>query len=121
MSKYIYEENDIKNLDIIKGANVTLFKSENYKRMDYLKVNFKNKETILKGIDNISKTITDNVILRINNASYRIVDFEFYIFTESKEFQDPHTHKNKLQLQNGKLYLHGSGIDITFGEDRKRV
>jgi hypothetical protein len=42
------------------------------------------------------------------------VDFEFYSFSD--KFPDPYTHKNKLQLQNCKLYLHGSGIDITYGD-----
>ena len=31
---------------------------------------------------------------------------------------DPHTYKNDLQLQSNKLYLHGSGIDITFGDGK---
>ncbi|WP_069658331.1 hypothetical protein [Arcticibacter eurypsychrophilus] len=31
---------------------------------------------------------------------------------------DPHTYKNDLQLQSSKLYSHGSGIDITFGDGK---
>lgn len=77
-------------------------------------INFETKESILKSFDDIAETLTQKVNLKINNSFYRIVDFEFYTFSEN--LQDPYTYKNNLQLQNCKLYLHGSGIDITLGD-----
>jgi len=83
--------------------------------MDFLTVNYETQESILKSFDAIANKISKDIILKINNANYRIVDFEFYTFSE-KKFSDPHTYKHDLQLQNCKLYLHSSGIDITFGD-----
>lgn len=82
-----------------------------------MKINFENKETILRDIDSIAELLSNKTILKINDTSYRIVDFEFYVYSANKDFQDPHVYKNSLQLQNGKLYFHGSGIDITVGDE----
>ena len=82
--------------------------------MKFLNVNFESQNSILASFDNIADKISKDINLKINNAYYRLVDFEFYSF--SKALPDPHTYKNDLQLQNGKLYLHASGVDITFGD-----
>jgi len=82
--------------------------------MIFLNVNFENQETILQSFDRIADKISKDINIKINNAYYRLVDFEFYTYSEV--FPDPHTYKNDLQLQNGKLYLHSSGVDITFGD-----
>lgn len=82
--------------------------------MQFLDVNFENRNLILASVDKIAKKISKDIQLKINNTYYRIVDFEFYIFSE--KFPDPHTYKNDLQLEKGKLYLHASGVDITFGD-----
>lgn len=84
--------------------------------MNFLNLNFETKETILQGFDLIAEKIAKTVKLKINNSYYRIVDFEFY--TYSDVLPDPHTYKNDLQLKNGRLYLHASGVDITFGDER---
>jgi hypothetical protein len=82
--------------------------------MDIFKVNFETKESIYKSFDQIATKISKDINLKINDAYYRIVDFEFYVYSE--KFPDPHTYKNELQLQSSKLYLHGSGVDITCGD-----
>jgi hypothetical protein len=82
--------------------------------MELLNVNFDTYETILESIDTVAEKIVNNFCLKINNAFYKIIDFEFYIFSD--KFPDPHTYKNDLQLQNGKFYVHASGVDITFGD-----
>ena len=82
--------------------------------MKLLQVNFDNRETILNDFDRIADKFRKDVNIKINKSYYRITDFEFYTFSE--KFPDPQTHKNKLQLENGKFYLHSSGIDITFGD-----
>lgn len=80
------------------------------------KVNFESRETILQSFDRIADKFSTDIQLKINEAYYRIVDFEFYAFAD--KLQDPHTYQNELQLKNNKLYLHASGIDITCGDGR---
>ena len=82
--------------------------------MTLLNVNFENQETTLKAFDAIANKISRDINIKINQVHYRIVDFEFYVYSTS--LPDPHTYKNDLQLQNGKFYLHSSGVDITFGD-----
>ena len=82
--------------------------------MNFLHVNFENEVSILQGFDQIAEKISKGVLFRVNKAYYRILDFEFYCFGE--KFNDPHTYKNDLQLELGKIYLHASGLDITFGD-----
>jgi hypothetical protein len=82
--------------------------------MSLLNVDFESQETLLNSFDRIADKFGKDINIKINKHYYRIIDFEFYIFSNS--FPDPHTYKNDLQLQNGKFYLHASGIDITFGD-----
>ena len=78
------------------------------------KINFQSKTSILKSSDEIAEKIGKEIQLQINDAHYRLVDFEFYPF--AKELEDPHTYKNDLQLEFCKFYLHASGVDITLGD-----
>lgn len=84
--------------------------------MTFLNVNFESEEKTLESFDLIADKIARDINIKINNTFYRLVDFEFYTF--SKAIPDPHTYKNDLQLQTGKLYLHSSGVDITFGDGK---
>jgi hypothetical protein len=83
--------------------------------MIFPNINFETQQTILESFNRIADKISNDIIIKINKAHYRIVDFEFYTYSEI--FLDPHTYKHKLQLQNGKFYLHSSGIDITCGNE----
>ena len=82
--------------------------------MLFLKVNFETKETIFESFTLIAEKFSKDFKLKFNNNFYRITDFEFYSYSQA--LPDPYTHKDKIQLQNGKLYLHSSGVDITFGD-----
>ena len=82
--------------------------------MSFLNVNFENQETILQSFDRIAHKISKDIQIKINDARYRIVDFEFYTYSDA--MPDPHTYKSKHQLERGKFYLHSSGVDITFGD-----
>ncbi len=82
--------------------------------MNLLQVNFENKETILNDFERIAEKFCKDIYIKINRNSYRIVDFEFYAYSDN--FPDPQTHKNRMQLENSKFYLHSSGVDITFGD-----
>ena len=50
--------------------------------MNFLNVNYETKESILKSFDAIADKISKDIILKINQSSYRIVDFEFYTFSD---------------------------------------
>jgi len=82
--------------------------------MMHIQVNFDNQESILHSFDHIASRLANDIKLRINNAYYRIVDFEFYNYSDA--LPDPHTYRHPLQLENSKFYLHASGVDITFGD-----
>lgn len=82
--------------------------------MNFLKVNFDNQESIFKSFDHIAKKFANDIQIKINDAYYRVVDFEFYNYSEA--LPDPHTYQHPQQLENGKFYLHASGVDITFGD-----
>ncbi|TAE16119.1 MAG: hypothetical protein EAZ47_11525 [Bacteroidetes bacterium] len=87
---------------------------KNKLNMNFPKVNFENRDTVLFSFERIAEKFAHTVYLKVNNASYRLVDFEFYAFGNA--LPDPHTYKHEQQLAFGKLYAHGSGIDITFGD-----
>jgi len=84
--------------------------------MDFLKIDHGSRESILAGFDKIADKFSRDIQLKVNDAFYRVVDLEFY--TYSNTIPDPHTYKHDEQLQSCKLYLHGSGMDITFGDGK---
>ena len=87
-----------------------------YILMQFLKIEFQNEQTISQSLDSIANKFGNDIQVRINNAYYRVVDFEFYLYAEN--FPDPHTYKHSMQLQPGKFYLHASGVDITVGDEQ---
>jgi hypothetical protein len=84
--------------------------------MDFLTVDYHSQETTLASFDKIAEKLSRDIQLKINDTFYRIIDFEFYTFSQT--LPDPHTYEHDLQLQSNKLYLHGSGVDITFGDGK---
>jgi hypothetical protein len=84
--------------------------------MDFLKVNYSSRETTLASFDRIAEKFSRDIQLKVNDTYYRIVDFEFYTYSDN--ISDPHTYKHYEQLESYKLYLHGSGMDITFGDGK---
>ena len=63
----------------------------------------------------IATELMNEWVLKIQNATYRITELEFYI--RSSDHPDNYTHGHELQKKSGSWYFHGSGIDITFGSD----
>ena len=55
--------------------------------------------------------------LNVNHQVYKLVEIEFYY--NSNKHDDPFVHCDKMQKTNGQWYFHGSGIDITFGDNEK--
>ena len=84
--------------------------------MNFLQINHGNIETIEQSFLNIASHLFNDFKIQVNNHFYRLLDIEFYYFSEGK-FDDPYSHRNDLQKETGKWYFHESGLDITFGAD----
>lgn len=84
--------------------------------MDFLKINTTSSETIEQSFKAIADTLLKDFKIKVNNQFYRLLDIEFYYSHEGK-LVDPYIHGNDLQKETGRWYFHGSGIDITFGDD----
>jgi len=65
------------------------------------------------GFLRIATELMNNWILKTGNESYRICEIEFYLKSESHN--DTFVHGHDLQKEMGRWYLHGSGLDLTFG------
>lgn len=77
-----------------------------------LKIDSQNLEN---NFERIASEIMNDWILQIENSLFRITEIEFYF--KSDKHNDDYTHGHELQKKIGRWYFHGSGIDITFGND----
>lgn len=85
--------------------------------MEFLKINFQSKLEIQNQLEVAANKLLTEVLLQVNETYYRLVDIEFYVSTvDSEVFCDKFTHEHEQQKRNGHLYVHGSGMDITFGD-----
>lgn len=74
------------------------------------------KDNIERDFPRIASEIMNQWILKVNYAEYRIAEIEFYLHSDFHE--DSYSHRHVLQREKGRWYLHGSGLDITFGSDK---
>lgn len=65
--------------------------------------------------DEIAETVFFNFQIKAGNNQFRITEIEFYFYAENHK--DVFTHCNILQKKMGYWYFHGSGVDITFGNE----
>ena len=82
--------------------------------MDLLKIYHDSSESIIASFDRIAKELFTNYKLLVNESEYRLIDIEFYYY-DDKVFRDVYAHQHPSQLNSGKWYFHGSGVDITIG------
>jgi hypothetical protein len=73
-----------------------------------------NTQDIQTSFYDIADDLMNNWVLVANDHTYRIAEIEFY-FKDPASHEDSFTHGHALQKESGKWYLHGSGLDITFG------
>lgn len=78
----------------------------------------------------IARKLMNNTMLHVNHAKYRIVEIEFYLYSESHP--DVCTHRHPDQLEYEKWYFHRAslkpgakykggtfkGLDMTFGNGK---
>lgn len=82
--------------------------------MHILQINFESKASILQSFDSIAHKIGHDIILQVNKAKYRLVEFEFYCYAKGI-FEDPYTPVSDALFTSGKFYLHGDGFGISCG------
>jgi hypothetical protein len=71
-----------------------------------------------EGFQRIANDLLNNWVIKVEDALYRITEIEFYYRDEARNHDDSYVHGHKMQKQKGKWYFHGSGIDITFGNEK---
>jgi hypothetical protein len=73
-----------------------------------------------KWFDEIANELMNHNLLCVGNNHYRIVECEIY-YNNNKDHIDPFIHRHEKQLQNGTIYFHGFGVDLTFGDTEKNI
>lgn len=90
--------------------------------MDMLeRINYSNATSIKKSIYKIAAQLTSEYLLQVNDSYFLLTDIEFYIHTKDATHKDEYTHGHDQQLTHGQLYVHGSGFDITIGNNDEGV
>ena len=79
-----------------------------------LHINTSSKERVEESFFSVASRLMSDFQLVVNEHRYRLLDIEFYYYAPGI-FEDVYAHRHEAQLQTGKWYFHGSGIDITFG------
>lgn len=64
----------------------------------------------------IAEDLMNNWSLKVNDNEFRFTEIEFYYKVDDAHL-DPYVHANEKQLTNSQWYFHGSGLDITFGDE----
>lgn len=72
-------------------------------------------KTIDEDFQRIADKLMNHWILKAGEEEYRITEIEFYVNNAGHE--DDYTHMHDLQKTNGKWYFHGSGLDLTCGNE----
>lgn len=65
----------------------------------------------------LADQLLNNHILISGDHKYRICEIEFYYKEVEGPNQDNYTHGHAFQKTAGQWYQHGSGLDITFGNE----
>jgi hypothetical protein len=82
--------------------------------MTLLHIDNTDRDSVEESFIKTATSLFTDYVLVVNHDYYRLLDIEFYYYAPGT-FEDVYAHKHEAQLQMGKWYFHGSGIDITFG------
>jgi len=91
--------------NMINNDNLTFLKLQKHPEIEDLHPEFVR----------ISSELMNNWILQIEESKYRIIEIEFYF--KGGTHNDNYTHCHELQRKFGRWYFHGSGLDLTFGNN----
>lgn len=75
----------------------------------------KNPANPLEDFERIADLLLNQYVLKVGEKSYRICSIEFYY--KQAQHLDKAAHAHQRQLSCGEWYFHGSGLDITFGNE----
>lgn len=92
-------------MDLLKNLLIELNDLKSHKYENYKSVFDKYAEDLMLGH-----------FFKYEENKYNITEIEFYYFHKDHH-PDPYSHTHKQQRECGTLYFHGSGFDITFGDD----
>lgn len=73
---------------------------------------------IEKSFERIAEELMNKYSIKVKDTYYRIVDCEFY-FRNEDTHNDIYVHGHDQQKKNGSWYFHGSGMDITIGNEEE--
>jgi hypothetical protein len=65
--------------------------------------------------NDLARLLINNYVIRKGNSQYQIHEIEFYYY--GNDHLDSFAHCSPAQKKVGRWYFHGSGADITFGND----
>lgn len=82
--------------------------------------NFNIQEDIEAQFDQIAQQLFHHTQLVVNDKTYSLTEIEFYVHQEDRH-PDPFVHENALQLTSNQWYFHGSGVDITIGDEATKT
>lgn len=92
-------------MDLLQNLVTELNVLQSHKYEDYKRV-----------FDTYAKDLMLRHSFKYGENEYRITEIEFYYF-HKKHHPDPYSHMRDQQRKCGTLYFHGSGFDITFGDN----
>ena len=61
----------------------------------------------------LAEYLLEEVIIKVKDKKYRICEIEFYYYSD--DHLDEYVHKDKDQLENGKIYFHKKGGNYKSG------
>ena len=141
MSRFIYDEEDVKGLKIIQPPMDKIIEQNNnsvYTHHDLVKglsdlAIQKNKTGYLsKVFDQLAISLLRQTVIATPTNNFYLREIEFY-FYDKESHADSYAHNNKRQLTFGEWYFHRftniepfmksnrNGIDITFGNEQKEI
>lgn len=74
-----------------------------------------NENDISGSFQRIANELMNDWVIQVGSKQYRIAEIEFYY--NSEQHSDPYAHGHALQNEKGRWYFHGSGLDLTFGDN----
>lgn len=140
MSRFIYDEEDVKGLKIIKPMDKIIERNYHHgytnndlvKGLTDLATQKYDKDSLSKLFDQIAITLLRQSVIVTPKNNFYLREIEIY-FYDKDSHPDSYAHKNKRQLAFGEWYFHRftdiqpflksnrNGIDITFGNEQKGI
>lgn len=138
MSRFLYDEEDVKGLKIIQPMDKVQNDQRGSSNPDLekalgdLATRSYEKDDLTKVFDQLSVTLLRQTVIVTPKHEFNLREIEFYLYDEVLH-PDSYAHKNKRQSEFGEWYFHRftdiepflksnrNGVDITFGNKEKGI